>query len=107
MDRKPADARVASAQDRPIEAFSATKLSIVIPAFNEELGIGDTLRDLQEALPEAEIIVIDDGSTDGTAEVVRQFPSVNLMTHGRNRGYGASLKTGARRCRRPYIAWYD
>jgi glycosyltransferase involved in cell wall biosynthesis len=107
MNREPADGHLISAQDRLGEAFSATRLSIVIPAFNEELGIGDTLRELQEAVPEAEIIVIDDGSTDGTAEVVRQFPSVNLMTHGRNRGYGASLKTGARRCHRQYIAWYD
>lgn len=107
MDRDPASDGLVSAQERPIEAFSATRLSIVIPAFNEELGIGDTLRTLQEAVPEAELIVVNDGSTDGTAAVVRQFPSVGLMTHPRNRGYGASLKTGVRRCRRPYVAWYD
>lgn len=87
--------------------FSTTRLSIVIPAFNEELGIGDTLEQLHNSVPDAEIIVVNDGSTDGTAEVVRRFPFVTLMTHGRNRGYGASLKTGVRRCRRPYVAWYD
>jgi glycosyltransferase involved in cell wall biosynthesis len=79
----------------------------VIPAFNEELAIGDALRELQEAVPDAEIIVVNDGSSDATGDVVRRFSSVTLMTHGRNRGYGASLKTGVRRCRRPYVAWYD
>ena len=103
----PQASHVVAAQQHTLEDFTGARLSIVIPAFNEESAIGETLRQLQEAVPEAEIIVVNDGSTDGTAEVVRRFPSVVLVTHGSNRGYGASLKTGVRRCRRPYIAWYD
>jgi glycosyltransferase involved in cell wall biosynthesis len=107
MDRVPGGGSLTRAEEHQVEAFSATKLSIVIPAFNEEMGIGETLRALLETVPEAEIIVVNDGSTDGTAAVVRQFPAVSLMNHPRNRGYGASLKTGVRRCRRTYVAWYD
>lgn len=63
-------------------------LSILIPAFNEEAGIGQTLRSLlvEPRLSGAEIIVIDDGSTDRTAEIVRAYPQVRLLQHPFNRG---------------------
>lgn len=83
------------------------RLSVIVPAFNEEQGIRETLLQLYKAIPETEIIVVNDGSTDRTAEIVRQLPFVTLITHARNRGYGASLKTGILRCKRPYVAWYD
>ncbi len=82
-------------------------LTIVIPAFNEEEGIGPTLRELVAALPDAEIIVIDDGSTDATAEVASSVEGVVVLRHARNRGYGAALKTGAREATRDLLAWYD
>ncbi len=83
------------------------ELAVVIPAYNEEPGIGPTLETLRAACPEVQIIVIDDGSTDRTAEVAGQVPGVHVIRHARNRGYGASLKTGMRATRRRYIAWYD
>src|SRR5688572_19725024 len=64
-------------------------LSVVVPAFNEEKGIREALRSLLAAVPGAEIIVIDDASTDGTAEAVLEFPEVVLAQHPFNRGYGA------------------
>ena len=73
-----------------------TKISIVIPAYNEVEGIQETLQQVSkvvDSLPdETEILVIDDGSDDGTAE---QIPdSIRVVRHDRNRGYGAALKTG-------------
>jgi len=74
------------------------RLSIVVPAYNEERGIGPTL---EELLPiarsiDAEVIVVDDGSRDRTAEIAAGFEGVRVMRHDENRGYGASLKTGIR-----------
>ena len=67
------------------------KLSIVIPAYNEEEGIVETLKQLISSFPDSEIIVVDDGSTDSTVEYVTNFETVNLIKHEFNRGYGLSL----------------
>lgn len=83
------------------------RLSIVIPAFNEEDGIGVTLTGLLQAMPEAEIIVVDDASSDATAERVRTFETVKLVRHAFNRGYGGSLKTGMALATREFVAWFD
>lgn len=75
-------------------------VSIVIPAYNEAAAIQPTLdtilRVLQEAQIEGEIIVVDDGSKDGTADAILPSPQVRLFRHPQNKGYGASLKTGIR-----------
>jgi len=85
----------------------ADQLSVVIPAYNEEGGIGRTLAGLREALPTCEVIVVDDGSTDGTFEQAKKVPGVRLIRHKLNRGYGGALKTGMRAATRPYVAWFD
>lgn len=80
----------------------APLLSIVIPAFNEERGIDQIVervlaqRDPLRAcgIDDLEVIVVDDGSGDATAEQVSVRPGVRLVRHGTNRGYGAALKTG-------------
>ncbi|MDD2822962.1 MAG: glycosyltransferase family 2 protein [Candidatus Daviesbacteria bacterium] len=67
------------------------KITIVVPAHNEEKRISIVLKDLVKVgLP---IIVVDDGSSDNTYEVVKSFP-VNLLSHRINLGKGAALKTG-------------
>lgn len=75
-----------------------TVASVVIPAYNEQTGIGPLLEKMQQSgyLERYEVIVVDDGSTDDTAKIVAQYP-VRLVKHGINKGYGASLKTGIRR----------
>jgi glycosyltransferase involved in cell wall biosynthesis len=94
----------------PAQPGSESKvLTIIIPAFNEELGIEYTLRSLceNETLAEAEIIVVDDGSRDKTCEIVRHFPQVKLVQHPFNRGYGSAIRTGARASKGKYIVWFD
>ncbi len=78
-----------------------TLLSVVIPAYNEEDGIAEIVErvlDVRPALAEIgvglELIVVDDGSKDRTAEIVRGYPDVRLLQHSPNRGYGAALKSG-------------
>jgi len=72
-------------------------VSIVIPAFNEEGAIQTVIRDLHEILGRQgftpEVIVVDDGSTDGTAKMAAAA-GAKVLRHRSNRGYGAALKTG-------------
>ena len=73
-------------------------LSVVIPAFNEESTIGEVLCKVLETPYEKEVIVVDDGSTDRTAERAGEAggESVRVVSHGKNRGKGAALSTGFR-----------
>lgn len=82
-------------------------VSIVIPAYNEENGIGPTLDNLIKRAKGAEIIVIDDGSTDNTFEIASKYKDVLTIQHEFNRGYGGALKTGMRKATRKYVAWFD
>ncbi len=84
-----------------------SRLSIVVPAYNEEAAIGSTLPRLRAACPAAEIVVVDDGSTDETRAIARESEGVRLVAHRRNRGYGAAMKTGIREASRAFVAWYD
>lgn len=86
-----------------------TPVSILIPAFNEEQGLPPVLRALlaEEALAGAEIIVVDDGSRDGTAAAVAAFPQVRLVRHRVNRGYGSAIRSAAQVAKGELIAWYD
>lgn len=70
-------------------------ISIIIPAFNEEKSIGNVLNGLRYWRERAEIIVVDDASTDGTADIAASA-GVRVLRHSRNKGYGAALKTGIR-----------
>jgi glycosyltransferase involved in cell wall biosynthesis len=90
-------------------------LSVVIPAYNEEDGIADIIDRVlavRPALAEAgvadlELIVVDDGSSDRTAAIVRSYPQVRLLQHSPNRGYGAALKTGWGQARGDLLAFLD
>jgi hypothetical protein len=80
-----------------IDADEIKCVSVVIPAFNEEKAVAETVRELRETLTaadiEAEIIVVDDGSRDRTAQEAKRA-GARVICHRSNRGYGASLKTG-------------
>lgn len=83
--------------------------SVVIPAYNEEAGIAKTLDTLTncEALAQAEIIVVNDGSTDRTGEIAKTFPLVKVLHHMINRGYGSAICTGTRAAHGEYVIWFD
>lgn len=80
----------------------APELSIIIPAFNEENRLGRTLERIRGYVSskgfDAEVIVVDDGSSDGTAELVEEWrtrmPNLRLVSNGRNRGKGYSVRHG-------------
>ena len=76
-------------------------LSVVLPCYNGEPYLSRTLRCLTEflagcaAVPTFELIVVDDGSTDQTAEIVaREFPDASFIRHQTNRGKGAAVRSG-------------
>ena len=70
-------------------------ISIIIPAYNEAAGICNVLEGLRDWRARAEIIVVDDASTDHTAEIAERA-GVRVIRHRVNKGYGAALKTGIR-----------
>jgi dolichyl-phosphate beta-glucosyltransferase len=91
------------------------ELSVVIPAFNEERRLPATLVDLVDHLAGLhrtyEIVVVDDGSTDGTSDVVRKFerlaPSIRLIRLPRNSGKGYAVRVGILSCRGERVLFAD
>ena len=90
-------------------------LSIVIPAYNEENGIAPVLGELEGELAKLdldlpiEVIIVNDGSSDGTAAAIAPFVGevIRLVNHETNKGYGAALKTGIDAARYPWILITD
>ncbi len=76
------------------------KISIIIPAFNEESRIEKTLDSIPEKMGEfhLEIIIVDDGSTDKTVEIIKKHYSnkknLKILSHPKNKGKGGAIKTG-------------
>ena len=87
------------------------KTLALIPCFNEEAAIGDDLdtiiATMRDTGYEHEIIVVDDGSTDRTVEIVRQKDEVRLISHPYNRGVGAARTTGVKAARGSTIVMTD
>jgi glycosyltransferase involved in cell wall biosynthesis len=86
--------------------FNALSFSIVIPAKNEEQGLRKTLPKLRSMYPEAEIIVVNDGSTDTTVEVCEEV-GVKVVSHPYSKGNGAAIKSGARAASGDYLIFMD
>jgi glycosyltransferase involved in cell wall biosynthesis len=86
----------------PLAVERHPTLSLVIPLFNEEEGLPLTVAAIFEALGDdpdfLELVLVDDGSRDRTAELAAQFaaaePRIRLVRHERNRGLGAAIRTG-------------
>ena len=81
-------------------------LSIVLPAKNEEDGLTKVLPTIHALYPSAELIVVDDGSTDDTLEVAKNF-GARVVRHPRSLGNGAAIKSGARAARGDVIVFMD
>lgn len=100
-----------------VEAPASIAYSVLIPCYNEQGAIRDTIESVMAAcaasLPAGsfEILVVDDGSTDASAAVIETAVEadarVRLIRHRKNRGYGASLKTGLGEARGAWVAITD
>lgn len=82
------------------------KLSVVLPAKNEAAAIGATIADIVALYPQAEVIVVNDGSSDNTAEVAEQA-GAKVVHHPYSKGNGAAVKTGARAAGGEVIVFMD
>ena len=89
------------------------KLSVVVPVFNERTTLVEVIRRMRTVeLPdgiEREIIMVDDGSTDGTRDVLRQLgdSTVRVLKHDTNRGKGAAVRTGLQVASGDYVLVQD
>jgi dolichol-phosphate mannosyltransferase len=73
------------------------KLSVIIPVYNEEETVSEIIRKVKKvSLPriEKEIVVVNDASSDGTANVLKKIKGIKTFHHKKNKGKGAALKTG-------------
>lgn len=92
-----------------------SSLSVVIPAYNEEAGIAEIVQrvlavkeDLKKVgVSDFELLVVDDGSRDHTAQIVAEIQGVRLIQHQTNKGYGAALKTGFSQAQGDLIGFLD
>lgn len=88
----------------------APKVSVVIPAYDREKYIVAAIDSiLAQSFADFELVVVDDGSTDGTREVVRGYadPRIRLICHARNLGVAAARNEGVRQARGEYLAFLD
>lgn len=86
-------------------------LTIVVPAYNERANLprvlGDALAFGKKSCARFEVLVVDDGSQDGTAETLAELaaPELRVLTHERNRGLTAALRTGFDGARHDFVTW--
>ena len=101
-------------QTEPAEAYStskpkAAKLTVVIPVYNEKRTIRLIVERVQTVPVEKEIIVVDDCSTDGTRDILRQMQGegIKVLYHERNMGKGAALRTGFQQATGDFVIVQD
>jgi len=84
-------------------------LSVVIPVFNEENTIKETIRQVQETNIDKEIIIVNDGSTDKTGQILENLKgdNVRVLSHDKNLGKGRALKTGFNQARGDIVIIQD
>src|SRR5258707_13413723 len=86
-----------------------SKISVVIPVYNEAGTIGRVIERVLDCGFDAEVIVVDDASTDGTREFLQKYshPRVQCFYHAVNRGKGAALRLGFAAAKNPYVFVQD
>ncbi|MCS7178729.1 MAG: glycosyltransferase family 2 protein [Anaerolineae bacterium] len=98
------------AADGPMRAFliHLPVVSVVIPAYNEERFIGQTLTSILESGFPCEVVVVDDGSTDRTSQILEDFrPRIRIVRHPVNRGKGAAMASGVRAATGEVVVFCD
>jgi glycosyltransferase involved in cell wall biosynthesis len=81
--------------DEFIDLFKKNKVAVLVPTFNNEKTLGHVLSSVLEY--SQDVIVVNDGSTDSTAEIISHFPQVNVVSYSPNKGKGYALKNGFKR----------
>jgi len=103
--------QVKNLEDRENLGIDSKPLSVIIPAYNEEHGIGLVLKQVYQALSESglqfEVIIVDDGSEDQTVTIANEVGFARVIRHRFNRGYGAAIKTGIRNAQHELICITD
>ncbi len=86
-------------------------ITAVVPVYNEEEALREVIEKLKVVLSQGqfkyEIIVVDDGSSDGTSEILSKIDGIQVVTHPTNSGYGKALKTGISRAKGNWILIID
>lgn len=82
-------------------------LSIVIPVYNEKEYVKEVIDNIYSLNIEKEIVVVDDGSTDGSTEILTGDKRIKLVVHRRNSGKGASIKSGLKEAEGDYVVVQD
>ena len=88
---------------------NSIEISIIIPVYNEEVGLKKTLNRMKAILNNEsyETIIVNDGSSDSTSDVLKEFKGIMVIDHENNHGYGASLKTGIKNANNDIICITD
>ncbi len=80
--------------EQPLSGQLNGVVTVIVPVYNEMKTVDTLLHRLMEAPFEKQIVVVDDGSTDGTLDVLRQHPDITLVTHPKNIGKGMAIRSG-------------
>jgi glycosyltransferase involved in cell wall biosynthesis len=95
----------------PGEGRHVPQISVIVPLFNEAHTVEELLLELLATGLDVQIIVVDDGSTDGSADTVERLesehPAIELIRHESNRGKGAAVRTGIAHARGEYTIVQD
>ncbi len=98
--------RITYSAESFMDDFQETNLSIILPAKNEAGAVGQTVARIRAEYPEAEILVVNDGSTDQTARLAEEA-GAKVISHPYSMGNGAAIKTGARSATGDVLVFMD
>jgi len=91
--------------------MNTPSLSVIMPVYNEAKTVEEVIRKVLEQAEVAELITVNDASTDGTGDVLRElaksFPKMKVFEHAVNQGKGAALRTGISHATAPYVIIQD
>ena len=99
-----------AATDRPMKDRWKESVSVIVPVYNEAANLDELLHAIQSSPVKKEIIIVDDGSTDGTREKLQALPpadDVTVVFHEKNYGKGAAIRTALAYARGEYVLIQD